>query len=136
MNCIFCEIVQGKKDGHFIYEDENYVAFLDKYPIDTGHSLVMPREHFEKITDMTAEKVGELFSKIPKIAKAIIEATKADAFSVAQNNGRAAKQIVPHVHIHIIPRYESRETIWTRREIAKENELKILAERIRKSIKS
>lgn len=136
MNCIFCEIVQGKKDGYFIYEDENYVAFLDKYPIDTGHSLVMPREHFEKITDMTAEKVGELFSKIPKIAKAVIEATKADAFSVAQNNGRAAKQIVPHVHIHIIPRYESRETIWTRREIAKENELKILAERIRKSIKS
>ena len=136
MTCIFCEIVQGKKDGHFIYEDENYVAFLDIYPIDTGHSLVMPREHFEKITDMTAEKVGELFSKIPKIAKAIIEATKADAFSVAQNNGRAAKQIVPHVHIHIIPRYESRETIWTRREIAKENELKILAERIRKSIKS
>ena len=136
MTCIFCEIVQGKKDGYFIYEDENYVAFLDKYPIDTGHSLVMPREHFEKITDMTAEKVGELFSKIPKIAKAVIEATKADAFSVAQNNGRAAKQIVPHVHIHIIPRYESRETIWTRREIAKENELKILAERIRKSIKS
>ncbi len=136
MNCIFCEIVQGKKDGHFIYEDENYVAFLDKYPIDTGHSLVMPREHFEKITNMTAEKVGELFSKIPKISKAVIEATKADAFSVAQNNGRAAKQIVPHVHIHIIPRYESRETIWTRREIAKENELKILAERIRKCIKT
>ena len=136
MTCIFCEIVQGKKDGHFIYEDENYVAFLDIYPIDTGHSLVMPREHFEKITDMTAEKVGELFSKIPKIAKAVIEATKADAFSVAQNNGRAAKQIVPHVHIHIIPRYESRETIWTRREIAKENELKILAERIRKCIKT
>ncbi len=136
MNCIFCEIVQGKKDGYFIYEDENYVAFLDIYPIDTGHSLVMPREHFEKITDMTAEKVGELFSKIPKIAKAVIEATKADAFSMAQNNGRAAKQIVPHVHIHIIPRYESRETIWTRREIAKENELKILAERIRKCIKT
>ena len=136
MTCIFCEIVQGKKDGYFIYEDENYVAFLDKYPIDTGHSLVMPREHFEKITDMTAEKVGELFSKIPKIAKAVIEATKADAFSMAQNNGRAAKQIVPHVHIHIIPRYESRETIWTRREIAKENELKILAERIRKCIKT
>ncbi len=136
MTCIFCEIVQGKKDGYFIYEDKNYVAFLDIYPIDTGHSLVMPREHFEKITNMTAKKVGELFSKIPKIAKAVIEATKADAFSVAQNNGRAAKQIVPHVHIHIIPRYESRETIWTKREIAKENELKILAERIRKCIKT
>jgi histidine triad (HIT) family protein len=135
MTCIFCEIIQGKKDGNFIYEDESHIAILDKYPIDTGHSLVMPREHFEKITDMTAEKVGELFSKIPKIAKAIIETTKADAFSMAQNNGRAAKQIVPHVHIHIIPRYQSRGTIWTKREIAKENELKILAERIRKCIK-
>jgi len=135
MTCIFCEIIQGKNDGNFIYEDENHIAILDKYPIDTGHSLVMPRDHFEKVTDMTAEKVGELFSKIPKIAKAVIETTKADAFSMAQNNGRAAKQIVPHVHIHIIPRYESRETIWTKREIAKENELKILSERIRKSIK-
>lgn len=135
MTCIFCEIIQGKKDGHFIYEDENHIAILDKYPIDTGHSLVMPREHFEKVTDMTAEKVGELFSKIPKIAKAVIETTKADAFSMAQNNGRAAKQIVPHVHVHIIPRYQSRGTVWTKREIPKENELKILAERIQKNIK-
>ncbi len=67
----------------------------------------MPREHFEKITNITSEKVGELFSKIPKIAKAVIEATKADAFFVAQYYGRAAKQFVPHVHIHIIPRYAS-----------------------------
>ncbi len=135
MTCIFCEIIQGKKDGHFIYEDENHIAILDKYPIDTGHSLVMPREHFEKVTDMTAEKVGELFSKIPKIAKAVIETTKADAFSMAQNNGRAAKQIVLHVHVHIIPRYQNRGTIWTKREIPKENELKTLAERIKKRLK-
>ena len=135
MTCIFCDIVQGKKDGYFIYEDETHIAILDRYPIDIGHSLVMPREHFEKITDMNAEKVGDLFSKIPKIAKAVIEATKADAFSMAQNNGRAAKQIVPHVHVHIIPRFESRGTIWTKREIAKENELKNLADLIRKNIK-
>ena len=96
----------------------------------------MPREHHEKIIDMTEKNVVDLFSRVPKIAKAILQATNADAFTIAQNNGRAAKQIVPHVHIHIIPRYESRETIWTRREIAKENELKILAERIRKCIKT
>ena len=136
MTCIFCEIVQGKKDGHFIYEDKNHIAILDKYPIDTGHSLVMPREHFEKVTDMTAEKVGNLFSIVPKIAKGVLHATNADAFSMAQNNGRAAKQIVPHVHIHIIPRYNSRGTIWTKREIAKDDELKTLAEQIRNSIKS
>ena len=134
MACIFCDIIQGKKQGHFIYEDDTHVAFLDKYPIDHGHSLVLPREHFERVTDMTADKVGDLFSKVPKIAKAIIQITNADAFSMAQNNGRAAKQIVPHVHVHIIPRFNDRGTIWTKREIGKDDELQILAEKIRKCI--
>ncbi len=134
MACIFCDIIQGKKQGHFIYEDDTHVAFLDKYPIDHGHSLVLPREHFEKVTDMTADKVGDLFSKVPKIAKAIIQTTNADAFSMAQNNGRAAKQIVPHVHVHIIPRFNDKGTIWTKREIWEDDALKILAEKIRKCI--
>ena len=134
MACIFCDIIQGKKQGHFIYEDDTHVAFLDKYPIDHGHSLVLPREHFERVTDMTADKVGDLFSKVPKIAKAIIQITNADAFSMAQNNGRAAKQIVPHVHVHIIPRFNDRGTIWTKREIGNDDALKILAEKIRKCI--
>lgn len=134
MTCIFCDIIQGKKQGHFIYEDDTHVAFLDKYPIDHGHSLVLPREHFEKVTDMTSDKVGELFSKIPKIAKAIIQTTNADAFSMAQNNGRAAKQIVPHVHVHIIPRFNDKGTIWTKREIVNDDMLKILAEKIRNCI--
>ena len=134
MACIFCDIIQGKKQGHFIYEDDTHVAFLDKYPIDHGHSLVLPREHFEKVTDMTADKVGDLFSKVPKIAKAIIQTTNADAFSMAQNNGRAAKQIVLHVHVHIIPRFNDKGTIWTKREIVNDDALKILAEKIRKCI--
>ncbi len=132
MDCIFCDIIQGKKQGNFIYEDKTHVAFLDKYPIDYGHSLVLPRDHFEKISDMDSVKVGELFSKVPKIAKAVIETTKADAFSLAQNNGRAAKQIVPHVHIHIIPRFNDKGTVWTKRDIGKDEDLKILAEKIRK----
>jgi len=134
MACIFCDIIQGKKQGHFIYEDDTHVAFLDKYPIDHGHSLVLPREHFEKVTDMTADKVGDLFSKVPKIAKAIIQTINADAFSMAQNNGRAAKQIVPHVHVHIIPRFNDKGTLWTKREIVNDDALKILAEKIRKCI--
>ena len=134
MDCIFCDIIQGKKQGNFIYEDESHVAFLDKYPIDYGHSLVLPRDHFEKVTDMNSEMVGDLFSKVPKIAKAIMETINANAFSMAQNNGRAAKQIVPHVHIHIIPRFNNKGTVWTKRDIAKDDELKILAEKIRKCI--
>lgn len=133
MNCIFCDILSGKREGHIIYEDETHISFLDKYPIDTGHSLVIPKEHHEIITEMKSIAVGQMFAIVPKIAKAILDATGADAFSLAQNNGRAAKQIVPHVHIHIIPRYNSKGTIWTKRIIEDDGKLSILAEKIKHS---
>jgi histidine triad (HIT) family protein len=131
MGCIFCDILDGKRDGHFLYEDESHVAFLDKYPIDVGHSLVIPRKHHERITDMDSKDVGNIFAIVPKIAKAILDATGADAFSLGQNNGRAAKQIIPHVHIHIIPRYNSKGTVWTKRQISSDDELLELSKKIR-----
>ena len=134
MHCIFCDIISGKQEGHFIYEDSDHVAFLDKYPIDKGHSLVLPKKHYEKITDMEPKDVGSLFSKIPHIASRILAATKADAFSLAQNNGRAAKQIIPHVHVHIIPRYNDAGAIWTKRVILSYDELEILAKQIHEHI--
>jgi histidine triad (HIT) family protein len=134
MDCLFCDILSGKKNGHLIYEDDLHISILDKYPIDTGHSLIIPRKHHEKITDMNPSSVGEMFSIVPKIAKAILNATGADAFSVGQNNGRAAKQIVPHVHVHIIPRYNHKGSIWTKRSIEDDAELSKLAEKIKKSI--
>ena len=134
MSCIFCDILNGKRDAQILYEDELHVAFMDKYPIDTGHSLVIPREHHEKITEMTPENVGRLFSIVPKVANAILSGAKADAFSIAQNNGRAAKQIIPHVHIHIIPRYNKKGTIWTKRGISTDEELSVLAAKIRSFI--
>ena len=134
MACIFCDILSGKRTGHLLYEDKYHVAFLDKYPIDVGHSLVVPKEHHERITDMDPNSVGALFSIVPKIAKAILDATGADAFSLGQNNGRAAKQIIPHVHVHIIPRYNSKGTIWTKRGISNDEELSSLAKKIKDAI--
>jgi histidine triad (HIT) family protein len=131
MSCIFCDILSGVKDAHILYEDSLHVAFLDKYPIDVGHSLVVPKKHHERITDMDSKAVGNLFSIIPKIANAILSATDADAFSLGQNNGRAAKQIIPHVHVHIIPRYNHKGTIWTKRSISNADELSILARKIK-----
>jgi len=135
MNCIFCDIINGKILGHFVHEDESHVAFLDRYPIDVGHTLVLPREHHEQITDMDPDKVGILFSKIPRIASAVLKATGADAFSLGQNNGRAAKQIVPHVHVHIIPRFNHKGTVWTKRGISNDNELRELATKIHDCLK-
>lgn len=131
MSCIFCDILSGIRSSHILYEDTSHVAFLDKYPIDVGHSLVVPKKHHERITDMDSKDVGDLFSIIPKIANAILSATGADAFSLGQNNGRAAKQIIPHVHVHIIPRYNHKGTIWTKRSISNDQELAMLATKVK-----
>ena len=129
--CIFCDVINGKLPCYVIYEDDDCLVILDKYPIDNGHSLIITKKHFEKIIDMNTDDVSRLFSKIPKIANAIIKATDADAFSVAQNNGKAAKQIIPHVHIHVIPRYNATGTLWTKRKIMNDNELSELAKKIK-----
>ena len=116
---------------HMIYQDNDCIAILDKYPIDNGHSLIITKKPYEKLTDMGVDEVAKLFSKIPKIANAIMSATNADAFSIAQNNGKAAKQIVPHVHIHIIPRYNATGTLWTKRKILSDIELDDLSQKIK-----
>ncbi|HMK32171.1 MAG TPA: HIT family protein [Nitrosopumilaceae archaeon] len=136
MNCIFCDILKGTKKAHFIHEDKSHVAILDKYPIQLGHTLVIPRDHHEKITDMNTENVSSLFSRVPAIARAILEVTKADGFNIGQNNGKAANQIIPHVHVHIIPRYSDTGTGWTKRMISNEADLENLAAKIRKCIQS
>jgi len=130
---IFTDIIEGKRPGFIIFEDEKHVAILDKYPIDTGHSLVIPKKSYEKITDMPKDEVAELFSLVPQIANAILKATGAVAFSIAQNNGKEAKQIIPHVHIHIIPRYADKATMWTKRQIPTDDELSNLKEKIQAS---
>ena len=134
MTCIFCDILAGKRYGHIVYEDKNHIAFLDKYPIDDGHTLVIPKKHYERITDMDSNDVGEIFSIVPKIAKAVLSGAGADAFSLAQNNGKAAKQIIPHVHIHIIPRYNNKGTVWTKRQIPTDNVLSELAKKIKSAV--
>ena len=127
-------MIGGKRPYYEIYHDSDIIVILDKYPIDKGHSLVITKKPYEKLTDMSSQEVAELFSKIPKIANAIIKATNADAFSIAQNNGKSAKQIVPHVHVHIIPRYSKTGTLWLKRKILKDNELDELAQKIRNCI--
>ena len=133
MVTIFTEIIKGDRPGFIIFEDEHHVVILDKYPIDTGHSLVIPKKPYEKITDMPTNEVAELFALVPEIANTILKATGAVAFSIAQNNGKEAKQIVPHVHVHIIPRYADKATMWTKREIPSDNELQELQQKIKNS---
>ena len=133
-HCIFCDIINDKLPCHLIHKDDNHIVILDRYPIDVGHSLIITKKPYEKLTDMSIEEIMDLFAKIPKIINAIIKATKADGFSIAQNNGKSAKQIIPHVHVHIIPRYNSTETLWTQRKLMKDVELDNLVQKIRNFI--
>jgi len=109
---------------------------MDKYPINTGHTLVLPKEHYQTISDMPLKDIGKLFSLSSHIAKAVIKAVDADGFTLGQNNGEAANQIVPHVHVHIVPRFnnDSEKGRWPSRKTASIQELNEIADKIRKFI--
>jgi histidine triad (HIT) family protein len=102
--CLFCKIVAGQIPAAKVYEDEVVLAFLDIGPISDGHTLVIPKQHFEKLHDCPAELLGRVFSHIGSIAGAVAAAMNADGYNLLCNNGRAAGQLVEHLHFHIIPR--------------------------------
>jgi len=103
-DCIFCKIVSGQIPALRVYEDDHCLAFLDIGPLAQGHTLVIPKEHFEELTDMPAEQVAAIARQLPRLAKAVIEAVSAEGINVLVNQGKVAGQDVPHVHWHIIPR--------------------------------
>ena len=94
--CIFCSIINNEISAVKIYEDSQFVAFMDKYPINTGHTLVLPKRHHENIFTMDDEDTGRLFSTVSFLAKGIVKSLEAKGLNIGQNNGRAANQIVPH----------------------------------------
>ena len=106
---------------------------MDRYPVSPGHTLLIPKKHYTNLLAMPPNEVGKLYSLVPAIAKATIGAVNADGFNVGQNNGTAANQIVPHVHVHIIPRFrsDSPDGRWPTRRVAAFNELDKLAVKIR-----
>lgn len=104
-DCIFCKIIAGEIPDHKVYEDDLVAAFLDIGPLSRGHTLVIPKSHYERLEDLPDEDAAALGRALPKIARAIMEVTGAKSYNVLQNNGKEAGQEVFHVHYHIIPRY-------------------------------
>lgn len=102
--CLFCKIVAGEIPVTKIYEDEVVLAFLDIGPISDGHTLVIPRQHFEKLHDCPSEILAQIAARLGKISGAVAAAMKSDDYNVLCNNGRAAGQVIEHLHFHIISR--------------------------------
>ena len=105
MDCIFCKIVSGDIPAKVLKETEHSVSFLDAFPVAKGHTLVIPKNHREKIQDMTKEENNDLFSLVHEMTAKIDSITGATLLAV--HNGKEAGQEVPHVHVHLIPRSAS-----------------------------
>jgi histidine triad (HIT) family protein len=131
--CIFCSIISGLARASIIYQDSFFIALLDKYPFSYGHTLVIPRKHYADFLEMPENEVGPLYTFVWFIAKVVSKAVKPEGFNIGQNNGRAANQIIPHVHVHIIPRFK--EDIitgrWPSRHPVNDLELENISERIK-----
>ena len=104
-DCIFCKIAAGEIPCSKVFEDDDALAFMDIAPLTKGHVLVIPKNHFGNILEIDEETYGRLFSVICRIAKAVGAGINPDGMNVLQLNGKAANQVVPHLHIHIVPRW-------------------------------
>ena len=112
-DCIFCRIANGEIPSDTVYEDDKFRAILDLSPAVRGHTLILPKDHFDNLPDADEETAGEIFRIARRIGCGVTKALKCDGFNVLQNNGEAAGQTVHHLHVHIIPRYADGEKIVT-----------------------
>ena len=103
-DCVFCKMVAGEIPVVKVYEDDAALAFLDIAPVSDGHTLVIPKQHYTKVHECDPAVLAAVASCLGKIAGAVAKAMSADGYNVLCNNGRAANQVVEHLHFHLIPR--------------------------------
>jgi histidine triad (HIT) family protein len=104
-SCIFCKIVLRQAPSSVIYEDDAVMGFLDIRPLNLGHSLVIPKDHFVDIFGIPEKDLAAVHKATKRLSVAIKKATNADGISIIQQNGKAAGQDVFHMHVHIVPRF-------------------------------
>lgn len=109
-SCIFCKIIRKEIPGHVLYEDDQVLAFLDISQTTKGHTLVIPKKHIIDVFEMTEEDMAHVFKVVPKIANALRKAFNARGMNLVNNNDAVAGQTVFHYHVHLIPRYQARDT--------------------------
>lgn len=128
--CIFCKIIEGEVPCSKIYEDDDVIAFLDVSPINKGHTLVVPKKHCENIFDIDGETLEKVVGAVKRVAEGVKKGVNADGVVVSQNNGKAAGQVVMHLHFHVIPRFKEDELKGWPRGRYKDGEMAQYAERI------
>jgi len=107
--CEFCKIVEKENDASIIFEDDKTMAFLWTKAIAEGHTLVIPKVHYENIYSVPDDKIAHLFKVVKRVAVAVKQGLDADGVNIGQNNGRAADQTIFHLHVHVLPRFEGQK---------------------------
>ena len=124
MPCLFCGIVNGEVSASIVFQDDISLAFLDHRPLFPGHCLLIPKNHFETLSDLPAELVGPFFKNVQLLGRAVELALEAEGSFVALNN--RISQSVPHLHVHIVPRRKKdglKGFFWPRNKYENEEEL-------------
>ena len=101
-NCVFCRDVIRDRRASIVYENDSVMAFMDIAPVEPGHVLVVPKDHYENIMDIEEPVYLEVHRVTKMISPAVVRAVGADAVNIGQNNGACANQRVFHYHVHII----------------------------------
>jgi histidine triad (HIT) family protein len=134
MECIFCNINDRKAEAEIIFEDEHVLAFLDIQPINYGHTLVIPKKHYDNFLTVPKDELDRLIHAAQFIAGIVKRSLNADGFNVISNNGNSAGQSVFHFHFHIIPRYNNDFSLRPAVKNYKTGSIKDYAEQIRSFI--
>ena len=103
-DCIFCKIVEGTIPSNKVYEDDRVLAFLDISPVNPGHTLVIPKEHFANFEEIPEELLAEVILVVKKVGLAIKKGLDCKGYNIGVNNDPISGQVVPHFHFHVIPR--------------------------------
>ncbi len=135
VSCAFCRIAAGAERATTVWEDERCVAFLDARPLFPGHTLLVPRAHYETLADLPRELLAPLFAAAQRLARAMETALAAEGSHLAINN--RVSQSVPHLHVHVVPRRRKdglRGFFWPRQKYGSEAEMEQIAARLRKEM--
>lgn len=104
-DCIFCKIANGEIPSRTLYEDDEFKVIMDLAPATKGHSLILPKNHFNNLYELPDETAGKAMMLAKKMATMMTDKLSCDGFNLVQNNGECAGQTVFHFHLHLIPRY-------------------------------
>ena len=134
-SCLFCQAVTGELAVRSVFEDEVSIAFLDHRPVFPGHCLLIPKAHFETLSDLPADLLAPLFANAQLLSRAVESGLEAHGTFVAMNN--RVSQSVPHLHVHIVPRRRKdglRGFFWPRYPYKSETDADAVQNSIREAV--